>query len=195
MNQYVTGAVVRELREKNGMTQAMLAEKLCVSDKTISKWETGKGLPDISLLQPLAAAFQISVAELLSGSPVQNTNVSANMLRTVFYVCPVCGNVLVSAGQAAMSCHGIALPALTAEEPDEIHPAQCGPCEDELLVTIDHPMTKQHHISFIAAVGCDRVQIVKLYPEGAAEARFSRSGVKAFYYYCNKDGLFRLKKK
>lgn len=50
MNQYVTGAVIKELREKNHMTQAELAVRLCVSDKTISKWETGKGYPDMSLL-------------------------------------------------------------------------------------------------------------------------------------------------
>lgn len=44
MNQYVTGAVIKELREKNAMTQLQLADKLGVSDKTISKWETGVSL-------------------------------------------------------------------------------------------------------------------------------------------------------
>ena len=46
MNQYVTGAVIKELREKNKMTQLQLSEKLGVSDKTVSKWETAKGYPD-----------------------------------------------------------------------------------------------------------------------------------------------------
>ena len=64
MNQYVTGIVIRELREKSKMTQLQLAEKLGVSDKTISKWETGKGYPDITLLEPIAKAFRISVTEL-----------------------------------------------------------------------------------------------------------------------------------
>lgn len=64
MNQYITGAVIRELRESSGLTQAELAEKLCVSDKTVSKWETAKGYPDISLLESLAQVFKVSVAEL-----------------------------------------------------------------------------------------------------------------------------------
>lgn len=63
MNQYVTGAIIKELREKNQLTQNELAEKLNVSDKTISKWETAKGYPDISLLEPIAEVFKISVTE------------------------------------------------------------------------------------------------------------------------------------
>lgn len=100
MNQYLTGAVIKDLREKNNLTQAELAEKLCVSDKTVSKWETGKGYPDISLLQPIAQTFGISVAELLSGMSVSNVNVSANMMRSKFYVCPVCGNSIVDVRKA-----------------------------------------------------------------------------------------------
>ena len=70
MNQYVTGAVIKELREKNNVTQLQLADKLGVSDKTISKWETGKGYPDITLLDPIANALSVSVAELISGNTV-----------------------------------------------------------------------------------------------------------------------------
>ena len=51
MNNYITGAAIRALREKKRLTQHQLAEKLCVSDKAISKWETGKGFPDISLIE------------------------------------------------------------------------------------------------------------------------------------------------
>ena len=71
MNQYVTGSMIRTLRESRGMTQAELAEKLFVSDKAVSKWENGKGYPDISLLEPIAQVFGISVAELLSGKEGQ----------------------------------------------------------------------------------------------------------------------------
>ena len=52
MNQYVTRTIIKELRERNKMTQLQLADKLGVTDKTISKWETGKGYPDITLLEP-----------------------------------------------------------------------------------------------------------------------------------------------
>ena len=67
MNTYVTGSTIRQLREAKGLTQAELAGMLSVSAKTISKWETAKGLPDISLLEPLAAALGVSVLELMQG--------------------------------------------------------------------------------------------------------------------------------
>ena len=149
MNQYVTGAVIRELREKKKMTQLQLSERLGVSDKTVSKWETGKGYPDITLLEPIAKAFGISVTELISGSPVTNGNVSANMLRSVFYVCPVCGNVIHGMGEAVISCHGLQLIPLEAEQSDEDHMIFVERAEDEYYIRIDHPMTKSHYISFI----------------------------------------------
>lgn len=89
MDSYVTGTAIRQLREAKHMTQAELAEKLAVSAKAISKWETAHGLPDISLLEPLAAALGVSVLELMQGEPVVNRNRSANLLRSKLYVCPV----------------------------------------------------------------------------------------------------------
>ena len=190
MNQYVTGAVIRELREKNKMTQLQLAERLGVSDKTVSKWETAKGYPDITLLEPIAEVFKISVTELISGNTVHNANVSANMLRSKFYVCPVCGNVIHSMGEAAIHCHGILLTPMEAEPADERHMLSIERVEDEYYVRIDHSMTKEHYISFVAAASSDEVRMVKLYPEGNAEARFKIRGVRRIFYYCNRDGLF-----
>ena len=193
MNQYVTGAVIRKLREQKNMTQAELAEILQVSDKAVSKWETGHGYPDITLLEPLAAALGISVLELLSGENIQNTNRCANMLRSRWYVCPVCGNVIHSTGQAMVCCCGIALPPMEAEPVDDAHGIRTEIVEDEYYVTMDHPMTKEHYISFLAAVSDNGVQLVKLYPEGNAEARFKRSRTKYLYACCNRHGLFRVK--
>ena len=192
MNQYVTGAVIKELREKNQMTQAELAEKLCVSDKTISKWETRKGYPDISLLESIAKVFGVSITELLSGNAVNNVNVSANMLRSKFYVCPVCGNAIHSTGEAVIQCHGIQLTPCRAEETDENHMIFIERAEDEYYIRIDHDMTKQHYISFIAGLSSDKIQMIKLYPEGNAEARIKINGVKKIYFYCNRDGLFSI---
>ena len=192
MNQYVTGTVIRELREKSRMTQARLAEKLGVSDKTVSKWETGKGYPDITLLEPIAEVFKISVTELISGNTVHNANVSANMLRSKFYVCPVCGNAIHSMGEAAIHCHGILLTPLEAEPADERHRIFIERVEDEYYVRVDHSMTKEHYISFVAAASSDEMQMVKLYPEGNAEARFKIRGVRRILYYCNRDGLFSI---
>ena len=190
MNQYLTGAVIRELREKKRLTQAELAEKLFISDKTVSKWENGKGYPDITLLEPIAQVFGVSVAELLSGKAVSNVNVSANMMRSKFCVCPVCGNIIHSMGEAAISCHGVTLTPLTAEDTDERHMIFIEGIEDEYYVRIDHDMTKEHYISFIAALAQDSIQMIKLYPEGNAEARLKINRVRKIVFYCNQDGLF-----
>ena len=193
MNTYVTGNTIRQLRENRNLTQAELAEKIGVSSKTVSKWETGKGLPDISLLQPLAEALGISVIELMNGERITNKNISANMLRGKFYVCPVCGNVIHSTGNAVISCCGVTLPALEPEETDEAHCITVEPVEDEHFITIHHPMTKQHFISFVAFVTSDRIQLVKFYPEGNAETRLQLRGMGYLYYYCNHHGLYKKK--
>ena len=190
MNQYVTGAVIKELREKYHFTQAELAEKLNVSDKTVSKWETAKGYPDISLLEPIAKVFGISVTELISGNAISNVNISANVMRLKFYVCPVCGNIIHSMGEAVIQCHGIILKPCQAEETDENHMVFIERVEDEYYIRIEHDMTKQHYVSFIAGLASDKVQMVKLYPEGNAEARLKINGVRKICFYCNKDGLF-----
>ena len=194
MNTYVTGSTIRLLREAKGLTQAELARMLSVSAKTISKWETAKGLPDISLLEPLAAALGVSVLELMQGEPVVNRNRAANLLRSKLYVCPVCGNVLHSTGQAVVSCCGIALPALDiaeAEDADEKHQLTLERVEDELFVTLHHPMEKDHFISFIAYLTGDRLQLVRLYPEGDASCRFPMQGSGVLYFYCNRHGLMK----
>ena len=190
MDRYLTGATIKELREKQGLTQAQLAERLSVSDKAVSKWETGAGYPDITLLEPIASALHVSVAELLAGTAVQNANVSANMLKSCFYVCPVCGNSIHSMGQAHVSCHGITLPPLTPEPVDEMHTVNVICESDEIFFQVEHAMDKLHHIIFLAAVSPDCAHIARLYPEGPAEAYFKRSGVGNLYLYCNRDGLF-----
>ena len=193
MNSYVTGTTIRKLREKKNLTQAELAERIGVSSKTVSKWETGKGLPDISLLQPLAQVLGISVIELMNGEHITNKNISANMLRCKFYVCPLCGNLIHATGNAVVSCCGITLPALETEEEDGGHVLTIENVEDEHFITVHHPMTKAHFISFAAFVTSDRIQLVKFYPEGNAETRMQFRGFGFLYWYCNRHGLFKKK--
>ncbi len=192
MNQYVTGTMIKRLRESKSMTQQQLAEKINVSDKTVSKWETGKGYPDISLIEPLAEALGVSIIELFSGEGVVNTNKSFNMQRIKLHVCPICGNLIQSTGEAVVSCCGIVLPALEAEPEDDDHHLHFEKIEDEYYVTIPHEMSKTHYISFILALKDDGYEIRKLYPEGNAEARFKISRTKRFLYYCNQHGLFKV---
>ena len=193
MDHYVTGAAIRALREKHRMTQAELAGKLCVSDKAVSKWETGRGFPDVSLLEPLSKALHVSVAELLCGQTIINGNRASNMLKSRFYVCPVCGNVLFARGEALISCCGIQLPALEAEEPDSAHGLKAERAEDEIYVTAEHPMSKEHFLSFIAYMTPDGCEIRALYPEGGADARFFFRGGGWLYAYCNRHGLFQIR--
>ena len=192
MDHYVTGTTIRALREKCRMTQAELAEKLCVSDKAVSKWETGRGFPDVSLLEALGRTLHVSVAELLCGQVIVNGNRSANMLKSRFYVCPVCGNVLLARGEASISCCGIQLLVLEAEEPDSLHHLSVQRVEDEIYVSSDHCMSKDHFLSFIAYMTPDRCEIKALYPEGSAEARFFFRGSGWLYYACNQHGLFTM---
>ena len=194
MNTYITGATIKSIREAKGMTQTELADKIGVTSKAVSKWETGKGLPDISLLQPLATALDTSVIELMNGEPIINQNRSGNMLRTKFYVCPVCGNIIHAVGDTLISCCGITLPALEAEPFDEQHELSIEEVENEHFVWVKHDMTKQHYISFLAFVSCDRIQFVKLYPEGNAETRFQFRGHGFLYAYCNKHGLMKFRR-
>lgn len=193
MNTYITGAVIKKLREDKGMTQNQLAEFLGVSDKAVSKWETAKGLPDISLIESLAKSLGVSVMELISGDTVTNKNISSNILRSKFYVCPVCGNIIRTTGDAVISCCGITLPPLEAEETDEVHKINVEKVEDEHFITINHDMTKTHFISFIAYLMTDKVQFVKFYPEGNAETRLQLRGRGYLYIYCNKHGLMKQK--
>ena len=215
MNNYVTGAVIKALREKMKMTQEELAQKIFVTSKAVSKWETGKGFPDIGLLESLGRALGVSVIELLSGESITNQNKACNMANGKFYVCPVCGNIIHTTGEAVISCCGIILPALEAEETEAIsagstigsdststsnggdsnHALNIEVVEDEYFVTINHPMTKEHYISFIAAISDQGIQLTKLYPEGPAQARFKIAGVRKLFAYCNRHGLFELLRK
>ena len=193
MDTYITGQTIKNLREKKGFTQAELADKLGVTDKAISKWETAKGLPDITLIEPLAKALSVSVMELMTGNAVVNKNISSNILRSNFYVCPLCGNIIRTTGNAVISCCGITLPPLEAEDTDDEHSITIEKVEDEKFITVNHDMTKEHFISFVAYLTLDRVQFVKFYPEGNAETRLNFRGSGYLYIYCNKHGLMKKK--
>lgn len=193
MNTYITGAIIKKLREAKNLTQAQLADRIGVSSKAVSKWETAKGLPDISLIEPLSKALGVSVSELMSGEAVINRNPHSNMLFSKFYVCPVCGNIIHTTGEAVISCCGIPLPVLEAEETDGEHRVTVEPVEDESFITVHHSMTKTHFISFIAYVTTDKIQLIKLYPESNAETRMQLRGRGYLYIFCNKHGLMKMK--
>ncbi|HIU69781.1 MAG TPA: helix-turn-helix transcriptional regulator [Candidatus Scubalenecus merdavium] len=74
MDQIRIGKFIAAARKAHGMTQKQLAERLLISDKTVSKWERGKGLPEVGLMLPLCEALQITVNDLLSGEKISENN-------------------------------------------------------------------------------------------------------------------------
>ena len=190
--QYIKGETIRMLREQKGLTQRQLADQLSVSDKTISKWETGRGLPDLCIVSDLAGALGISVIELLSGECAVNRNRSSNVKRMVFYVCPVCGNIIQSMGIGAYSCCGVHLPVLEAEAAEGEHAIHAELSDGDYYVTLDHPMEKSHYISFICHVTADRAEFIKLYPEQNAAVRIQKRMRGTLYAFCNRHGLFQI---
>ena len=188
---YITGKLIKELREKKQLTQKELADKLQLSDKTISKWETEKGLPDIGILEVLAHVLGISIPELLTGDLRENENTSGNMKKIHFYVCPVCGNLLTAMGRTSITCCGISLPEQEAEKCDDNHDILVETVDNEYYITLAHPMTKDHYISFLAYVTSDICEVVKLYPEQDISIRLRKRGHGFLYAYCNRHGMFR----
>lgn len=184
-----TGALIRSLREERGLTQLQLAARVGVSDKAVSKWERGGGCPDVSLLPALADELGATVETLLAGALAPDERQGGTMKRTAFRVCPACGNVITTTGDAEVSCCGRKLDPLEARPADEAHALRVESVEGDWYVTFDHPMEKGHHLGFVAVVGYDRLAVEKLYPEQGGEARLPRLAGGALYAYCTEHGL------
>ena len=80
MNNKKTGVLIAQIRKENGLTQKQLADKIGVSNATISKWETAKGFPDISLIEPLAEALGISVSEIIAGERLESSKKTDDLI-------------------------------------------------------------------------------------------------------------------
>lgn len=188
MDQTRTGQLIRRLREEKGLTQKQLAERLGVSDKAVSKWERGMGSPDVSLIAGLAGQLGIQPEALLAGELNESEKEGENMKKSSFYVCPVCGNIVMQTGCAAIACCGRQLEPLNPQKAEESD-VTIEQVEDELFVSFDHEMTKEHRIAFAACVYADRAEIIKLYPEWNAELRIRRRAC-TLIWYCTVHGAF-----
>ena len=184
------GNLIYELRKSKNMTQKQVANLMNISDKTISKWERGLGCPDISLLPELSQILGVSVDQILSGEINLNDLVGGNMNKLKFYVCEQCGNLITSTGNTTISCCGKILEPAIAKKAEDSHKLNVEPVEDELYVTTEHEMRKDHYISFVAYVKGDRALIVKQYPEWDMQFRFHKLGHGKLYFYCTNHGLF-----
>lgn len=184
------GTSIYNLRKSKNMTQKQLADLLNISDKTISKWERGLGYPDISFLPELSSVLCVSIDDIFLGETNLNEIIGGNMRNLKFYVCDKCNNILTSTADASISCCGKKLEVLIPKKADDKHKLNIEPVEDELYVTSEHDMKKEHYISFLAYVKGDSVFIVKQYPEWNLQTRLRKQGHGKLYFYCNNDGLF-----
>ena len=182
------GQLISQLRREKDMTQKDLADRLGISNKTVSKWENGLGCPDLSLWEELSAVLGADVRKLLRGELTPNRPDAGRMDRVKFYVCPVCGNVLTSTGGAELSCCGRPLEPLCAQTEGD-HAPTVEELDLEYYVTFDHPMTKAHFIRFAAYVTDDRYLLVRLYPEQSAALRLPMLRRGTLYVCCSRDGL------
>lgn len=191
MDSRKTGALIRMLRIEQGLTQRRLADHIGVSDKAVSKWERGGGCPDVELLTPLAGQLGTSVETLLHGDLAPDQQPGGTMKRTAFRVCPACGNIVTTTGDAEVACCGRILIPFEARDADEAHALSVQDIEGDWYLTFDHPMSKGHYIGFVAAVGYDRIALEKLYPEQGSEARIPRLPGAVLYTYCTEHGLMK----
>lgn len=185
-----TGALILKLRKEKALTQAQLAQLLSISDKTVSKWERGLGCPDVSLLGALASVFQISIEDLLCGELSCAEQAGGDMKKSKYYVCPECGGISLCTGGASVSCCGRRLEALEAKKAAPEERLTVEKVEDDWFISTDHPMTKEHYISFIAFAASDRIQLIRQYPEWNLQARLPCRRHGCLLWYCTNHGLY-----
>ena len=183
------GRLIRQLRLEKGLTQRALAQALGVTDKAVSKWETGGGLPDISLLSALAETLGADIVRLLAGDAGAGEQPGGNMKKARYYVCPDCGGITLCTGPADVSCCGRRLTALTPVKAPEEKKLTVEPVEDEWFVHGDHPMTRENYVSFIAFATVDRVEVIRHYPQWCLETRIPNRGHGTLMWYSDADGL------
>lgn len=184
------GKLIYFLRKEKGLTQQQLADMLNISNKTVSKWERGGGLPEMSLLKELAEILDINVTTLLRGELEQNEPLGGNMKKLNFYICPVCGNLITSTGKAAVSCCGKILDAVTPQKATDDEKLSVELIENEYFVSSDHEMTKEHYIIFVALLTGDCMILRKQYPEWDLQTRIPRLAHGKLIWCCNKHGVF-----
>ena len=171
------------------MTQKQLAQLLHISDKAVSKWERGSGLPDISLLCELAGILNVSIENLLDQKSQSNNIKGDNMKNSKFYVCPTCGNILLSTGDATINCCGKTMTASEAKKATDNEKLTVEIIENDWYISSEHPMTKDDYISFIAFLSSGKMLIIKKYPEWNLQARFPKREHGKLFWYSEKDGL------
>lgn len=184
------GGLICQLRNQNSFTQKELAEKLKISDKTVSKWERGAGYPDISMFPEISRIFNVDMEKLISGEMDSNDSIGGNMKNTKFYVCSQCGNLIMTTGDAAVSCCGKKLTSLERIKAREEDKLNVELVENDYYITAEHEMTKEHYITLVALMTGDTLVVKKQYPEWDMQVRIPKFAHGMLIWHCNKHGLF-----
>ena len=190
MNHVKIGQLICRLRKENKLTQLQLARQLGISDKAVSKWERGLGCPDVSLLPDLSRIFNIDLEKLLSGEMNENESLGGNMKKMNFYICPTCGNMVTAMTDTTVSCCGKKLSAQQPIKAGEDEKLKVEIIDDNYFITSEHPMTREHHITFIALLTGDSIMLRKQYPEWDLQVRIPTFAHGKLLWYCTKHGLF-----
>ena len=184
------GASIRQLRQERGLTQQQLADGLHVSHKTVSKWECGLGCPDSALWERLSALLGADLLKLLQGDLDASRPDPGNMAKVRFYVCPVCGNLLVGTGASGVFCCGRSVEPLSPTPQPELLNLRMEEMDLDYYISWEHPVEKDHFLQFAAYVQDDRVLLIRLYPEQEPAVRIPASRRDGcLYLYCTKHGL------
>ena len=157
-----TGEMIRSLRKEKGLTQQRLADQLRISPKTISKWEQGRGAPDVSLWPALSAILGADMHKLIAGQMQPNRRDGGKVRSARFYVCPYCGSIHWGTGEAEILCCGRRVEALAPAPVPEEWALRGEEIDGEMFVTFQHPMTKAHHVAFAMRKVDERIIIVKM---------------------------------
>lgn len=190
MDNVKIGQLIYRLRKEKNLTQAALAAKMNISDKTVSKWERGLGCPEVSLLPELSKIFEIDLENLLSGNFDDNDVLGGNMKKLCFYVCPNCGNLISAMADTNISCCGKKLKALQAQKASDDEALIVEKSDNDFYITADHPMERKHYISFVALLTGDGIILKKQYPEWDLSVRIPALAHGMLFWYCTCDGLF-----
>lgn len=181
------GQLIYILRKEKNMTQKQLADALYLSDRTISKWERGIGCPDITLLPHLAALLEIPIENLLTGELQKEDIVGGNMKNSSYYVC--CSNIGLATGNFVVSCCGRKLDPLVATKATDEQKLKVEEIDMQYSISAEHPMTKEHYVSFIALATGDQIQIFKQYPEWALQVNIPKKKRGKLLWFDTRDGL------
>ena len=184
------GELIYKLRKEKGFTQKELADQMNISDRTISKWERGYGCPDVTLLSSLSTLLGVNIENILEGEILSNEFIGGNMKKSKYFVCPSCNNIVLATGDITISCCGRKLEALEAKKANEDEKLTIEDMDNERSISSDHPMTKDHYISFIAFATGDQVQIIKQYPEWSFQTRLPKRKHGTLLWYDTKLGLY-----